>query len=248
MTEAGQKNVVNLLRCAWAGSQKYGALVWSGDINTTFRSLRNQFAAGLNMGLAGIPWWTTDIGGFHGGDPNDPDYREVFARWFEYGIFCPVFRLHGFRDPHIPPLSNHGGGKMLSGGPNEVWSYGEEVYGICKKYMFIRERLKPYIRGLMQATHERGTPVMRTLFYEFPDDSQCWDVTDQYMFGPDLLVAPIMEAGMTKRQVYLPAGTTWKDGWTGKTHHGGITITVDAPLDIIPLFVKEGSNLPILDD
>ena len=99
MTEVGQKQVINLLRCAWAGSQKYGALVWSGDIDTTFRSLRNQFAAGLNMGLAGIPWWTTDIGGFHGGNPDDPQYREVLVRWFEYGAFCPVFRLHGFRDP-----------------------------------------------------------------------------------------------------------------------------------------------------
>jgi alpha-D-xyloside xylohydrolase len=171
MTGAGQQNVINLLRCAWAGSQKYGALVWSGDIHTTFQSLRNQFAAGLNMGLAGIPWWTTDIGGFHGGNPDDPAYREVFARWFQYGAFCPVFRLHGCRDPHTPPLSDHGGGKMMSGAPNEVWSYGEEVYQICTKYMFLRERLKPYIKGLMEAAHQRGTPVIRTLFYEFPADS-----------------------------------------------------------------------------
>ena len=99
MSAAGQKNVINLLRCAWAGSQNYGALVWSGDIDTTFRSLRNQFAAGLNMGMAGIPWWTTDIGGFHGGNPDDPAYREVLVRWFQYGAFCPVFRLHGFREP-----------------------------------------------------------------------------------------------------------------------------------------------------
>ncbi len=197
MSAAGQENVINLLRCAWAGSQKYGALVWSGDIDTTFRSMRNQFAAGLNMGIAGIPWWTTDIGGFHGGNPDDPAYREVLARWFQWGAFCPVFRLHGFRDPHKAPLSNHGGGKMLSGAANEVWSYGDEVYAICTKYMSLRERMKPYITGLMQAAHEHGTPVMRTLFYEFPADAKSWDVSDEYMFGPDLLVAPVMDAGVT---------------------------------------------------
>jgi alpha-D-xyloside xylohydrolase len=248
MKEAGQENIINLLRCAWAGSQKYGALVWSGDITTTFRSLRNQFAAGLNMGLAGIPWWTTDIGGFHGGDPSDPAYREAFTRWFEYGVFCPVFRLHGFRDPHSMPLSTHGGGKMLSGGPNEVWSYGEEVYEICKKYMFVRERLKPYLKTLMQAAHENGTPVMRTLFYEFPGDCQCWDITDEYMFGPDLLVAPVMEASITKRQVYLPAGAQWKNVWSGEKYEGGQCITVAAPLEVIPLFLRDESNLQILVD
>ncbi len=246
MTAAGQKQVINLLRCAWAGSQKYGALVWSGDIHTTFRSLRNQFAAGLNMGLAGIPWWTTDIGGFHGGNPDDPAYREVLARWFQYGAFCPVFRLHGFRDPHRPPLSDHGGGKMLSGAPNEVWSYGEEVYQICQKYMWLRERLKPYITGLMQEAHDRGTPVMRTLFYEFPQDPHCWEVEDQYLFGRDLLVAPVMEAGVSKRSVYLPAGARWTNAWTGETLTGGQTLTVDAPLEVIPLFLRDGADLPIL--
>jgi alpha-D-xyloside xylohydrolase len=248
MTAAGQENVINLLRCAWAGSQKYGALVWSGDIDTTFRSMRNQFAAGLNMGLAGIPWWTTDIGGFHGGDPDDPAYREVFTRWFEYGAFCPVFRLHGFRDPHLPPLSDHGGGKMLSGAPNEVWSYGEEVYAVCTKFMLIRERLKPYIKQLMLAAHECGAPVMRTMFYEFPQDPHSWEVEDQYMFGPDVLVAPVMESGLTKRSVYLPVGTKWKNVWTGETQEGGQTIWVNAPLEIIPLFVRDGSKLPILSD
>ncbi len=245
MTAAGQEQVINLLRCAWAGSQKYGALVWSGDIHTTFRSLRSQFAAGLNMGLAGIPWWTTDIGGFHGGNPDDPDYREVFARWFEYGAFCPVFRLHGFRNPHTPPLSDHGGGRLLSGAPNEVWSYGEEVYQICQKYMEVRERLKPYITGLMQEAHERGTPVMRTLFYEFPLDAQCWEVEDQYMFGGSLLVAPVMEAGLVKRDVYLPAGARWTNAWTGEALAGGQTVSVDAPLSMIPLFLRDGAELPI---
>jgi alpha-D-xyloside xylohydrolase len=245
MTAAGQTQVINLLRCAWAGSQKYGALVWSGDIDTTFRSLRNQFAAGLNMGLAGIPWWTTDIGGFHGGNPDDPGYREVLARWFEYGAFCPVFRLHGFRHPHRSPMSDHGGGKMLSGAANEVWSYGEEVYQICQKYMWVRERLKPYITGLMREAHERGTPVMRTLFYEFPHDPRCWEVEDEYLLGHDLLVAPVMAAGVTERPVYLPAGTRWRNAWTGETLAGGQAIVAAAPLDVIPLYLRDGVELPI---
>lgn len=247
MTAEGQQQVINLLRCAWAGSQKYGALVWSGDIDTTFRTLRNQFAAGLNMGLAGIPWWTTDIGGFHGGNPDDPNYREVLARWFEYGTFCPVFRLHGFRSPRKPPLSDHGGGQMISGGPNEVWSYGEEVYQICSKYMFLRERLKPYIKTLMQEAHLHGAPIMRALFYEFPENAHCWDVDDEYLFGRDLLVAPVMEAGINRRPVYLPASAMWTDAWTGVEYQGGQTVTVDAPLDTIPLFLRDGAGLPIRD-
>jgi len=245
MAAEGQPRILNLLRCAWAGSQRYGALVWSGDIDTNFRSLRNQFTAGLNMGLAGIPWWTTDIGGFHGGNPDDPAYREVFARWFAYGAFCPVFRLHGFRDPVQMPLSDHGGGKMVSGGPNEVWSYGEEVYTICTRYLFLRERLKPYITRLMQEAHEKGTPVMRTLFYEFPGDPPCWEVSDEYLFGPNLLVAPVMEAGVRERAVYLPAGSRWKNAWTGEAHAGGTTVMAAAPLDTIPLFLRGDAELPI---
>ncbi len=245
MSEEGQENVLNLLRCAWAGSQKYGALVWSGDIHTTFRSLKNQFAAGLNMGMAGIPWWTTDIGGFHGGDPDSPAYREVLVRWFQYGTFCPVFRLHGFRDHHTKPMSDHGGGKMISGGPNEVWSYGEDAYGILTEYMFLRERIKPYVKTLMEAAHEKGTPVMRTMFYEFPEDAQSWEVEDQYMFGPDLLVAPVMEAGVTQRKVYLPAGTQWTNAWTGEVLAGGQTILADAPLAVIPLYLRGDAKLPI---
>lgn len=245
MSAAGQENVINLLRCAWAGSQKYGALVWSGDIDTTFRSMRNQFVAGLNMGIAGIPWWTTDIGGFHGGNPDDGAYREVLARWFQWGAFCPVFRLHGFRDPHKAPLSSHGGGKMLSGAANEVWSYGDEVYAICTKYMALRERMKPYITGVMAAAHEHGTPVMRTLFYEFPADAKSWDVSDEYLFGPDLLVAPVMDAGVTARPVYLPTGAQWTNAWTGEVLPGGQTVTVLAPLDTIPLFLRNGAALPI---
>ncbi|NLB90911.1 MAG: family 31 glucosidase, partial [Clostridiales bacterium] len=143
MEKQGQENIVNLLRCAWAGSQKYGALVWSGDIDSSFRSLRNQLVAGLNMGLAGIPWWTTDIGGFHGGNIHDKKFWECMVRWFQFGTFCPVMRLHGFREPFQEPLGTTGGGKQISGADNEVWSYGEENYEIFKKFMQTREKIRP---------------------------------------------------------------------------------------------------------
>ena len=237
MEAEGQKNIVNLLRCAWAGSQKYGALVWSGDIASSFESMRNQLAAGLNMGLAGIPWWTTDIGGFHGGDPNDPAFRELFVRWFEWGAFCPVMRLHGDREPRQPQVGTTGGATCRSGAANEVWSYGEEVYEICKKYINQREELRPYTRKLMEEAHEKGTPVMRTLFYEFPDDSKCWEIEDEYMYGPDILVAPVITAGSRKRDVYLPFGKRWVDRNTGIEYEGGKIVSIDAPLDIIPTFL-----------
>ena len=238
MTEAGQENVLNLLRCAWAGSQKYGALVWSGDIHSSFESMRNQFAAGLHMGIAGIPWWTTDIGGFHGGDPRDEDFREVFARWFQYGTFCPVMRLHGDREPHSAPMSTVGGGRMPSGGPNEIWSYGETVYEMCRKYIFLREKLKPYITEVMEKTHEKGSPVMRPMFYDFPEDEKAWEGMEQYMFGDKLLVAPVMEAGARKKTVYLPAGT-WYNVWTGEKLDGGRVVEADAPLTVIPVFTND---------
>ena len=242
MEKEGQKNIVNLLRCAWAGSQNYGALVWSGDIASSYESMRNQLAAGLNMGIAGIPWWTTDIGGFHGGNPDDPAFRELFARWFEWGTFCPVMRLHGDREPRQPQFGTTGGATCCSGGPNEVWSYGEEVYKICEKYMFLREKLRPYTRKLMEEAHQKGTPVMRTLFYMYPQDKKCWEIEDEYLYGPEILVAPILCAGQRSREVYLPEGETWIEYATGKKYEGGQTIEAVADLDTIPVFLKEGSN------
>ena len=239
LTQEGEESVINLLRCAWAGSQRYGALVWSGDIYSSFESMRAQVTAGLNMGIAGIPWWTTDIGGFIGGDPNDEAFRELFARWFAYGAFCPVMRLHGDRVPKKPQFGTTGGACCLSGADNEVWSYGPQIYEICKHYMNLRERMKPYIRTLMEEAHEKGTPVMRTLFYEFPEDKHSWDVEDAYLFGADMLVAPVTEAGAESREVYLPAGAKWTNAWTGEKYDGGQTITAAAPIDIIPVFFRD---------
>lgn len=245
MAAEGQQNIINLIRCAWAGSQRYGALVWSGDIHSSFRSLRNQLRAGLNMGIAGIPWWTTDIGGFHSGDIHDPDFHECIIRWFQYGAFCPVFRLHGDREPHTEPLGTSGGGKFGSGAANEVWSYGEKAFEIFKKYMLLRERLRPYITDLMKAAHEKGTPPMRPLFYDFPQDRTAWEVDDQYMFGPDILVAPILYEEIRSRKVYLPAGADWKNTVNGQRFNGGQWIDCDAPIEAIPIFLKNGSDLPV---
>lgn len=243
MSAEGQKNIVNLLRCAWAGSQKYGALVWSGDIASSFSSMRNQVAAGLNMGIAGIPWWTTDIGGFHGGNPDDPKFRELFVRWFEWGTFCPVMRLHGDREPRQPQYGITGGAHCCSGGPNEVWSYGEEVYEICRKYMELRESLRDYTRKAMEQAHEWGTPVMRPLFYMYPEDENCWEIEDQYMYGDDYLVAPVLEAGAVARKLYLPKGESWESLDTKECYSGGQWIEVDAPLSVIPAFKKMKGHL-----
>ena len=238
MEQSGQEQIVNLLRCAWAGSQKYGALVWSGDIASSFTSMRDQLAAGLNMGLAGIPWWTTDIGGFHGGNPDDPAFRELFVRWFEWGTYCSVMRLHGDREPRQPQVGTTGGATCLSGAANEVWSYGEEVYKICRKYIEIRESMRDYTRSLMKEAHEKGTPIMRTLFYEFPDDVRAWEMEDAYMYGNRFLVAPVFSPGIASREVYLPAGARWRNTTTGEEYEGGMTVTAPAPLSVIPVFER----------
>ncbi|RAL64336.1 hypothetical protein DID88_001812 [Monilinia fructigena] len=241
MEASGQKNIVNLLRCAWAGSQKYGALVWSGDIASSWSSFRNQLTAGLNMGIAGIPWWTTDIGGFHGGDPADPAFRELFVRWFQWGTFCPVMRLHGDREPKQPKVGEGGGSTCLSGAPNEVWSYGEEVYKICKKYMNLREKMRDYTRRLMTEASENGSPVMRPLFYEFPDDKKAWEIEEQYMFGPKYLVCPIFKAETKNIKVYLPMGSDW---WLNgheieKPWSGGQEIELACSIDTMPVFFRK---------
>ena len=246
---AGEKDVLSLVRCAWAGSQKYGVLTWSGDIYSSFRSMQEQLQAGLSMSMAGIPWWTSDIGGFLGGNIADKDFQELLLRWFAWGAFCPVFRMHGERSPWYEREQEFRNGvrQLTSGQDNEVWSFGEENYLILSKYLFIRERLRPYIRECMQAASETGAPVMRPLFYDFPEDKACWAVEDSYMFGPDLLVSPVMEAGADSRRIYLPAGTRWTDAYTKQVYEGGQWVTVPAPIDIIPVMVREGKEYQIYE-
>lgn len=245
LRDQGETEIVNLVRCAWAGSQRYGVLAWSGDIHSSFHALRNQIAAGLNMGLAGIPWWTTDIGGFQGGNVEDPAFQELLIRWFQWAVFCPVFRLHGYREPQIQPdhAWRDGIAQCNSGSPNEVWSYGEQNYQLMKQGLFLREKLRPYIGQLMEESHLHGDPVMRTLFYQYPKQDQSWQTEDQYMLGADLLVAPVLHAGQRERQVWLPAGETWIALDGGETYQGGQFITADAPLSAIPVFIRGGSAL-----
>ena len=237
MKAAGQENPVNLLRCAWAGSQRYGALVWSGDIMSDWKDFRRQVCAGLSMGVAGIPWWTTDIGGFHAGNPDDPGFRELLIRWFQWGCYCPVMRLHGDRQPSEPVYRSDGTRALNSGSDNEVWSFGDEAYPILVKYMNRREELRDYIRELMKQAHEEGTPLLRAMWYEFTEDENCNDLKDQYMFGNRFLVAPVLEPGARERQVYFPAGS-WRNVDTGEILQGGETRLAAAPLDVIPVFER----------
>lgn len=238
-----KKDIVNLERCAWFGSQKLGIVIWSGDVQSTWESFRDQIAAGLNMGIAGIPWWTTDIGGFMYGNPKDPAFIQLLERWAEFAVFCPVFRMHGDRDPHdIPPLcenkeQDYGGGYLYTGQPNEFWSYGPETQKVLEKCLKLRLSLKDYIASVMKEAHTNGSPVMRTMFYEFPKDKECWNITDQYMFGSEYLVAPIVHADEFTREVYLPEGK-WTDINDGKKYVGGKRVTVNAPVDCIPVFKK----------
>lgn len=237
MATAGQEPTVLLCRSAWAGAQRYGAAVWSGDIPATWQSLTQQVRAGLNIAISGIPWWTTDIGGFHGGDARDPAYRELMVRWFQYGVFCPLFRLHGDREPRTPT------GYSQTGGPNEVWSFGDEAYEIIAATLHLRERLRPYIHEQMRRASADGLPPMRPLFVDFPDDPACWTVEDQFLFGPDILVAPVTSPGATSRDVHLPAGRRWVDVRTRESHDGGVSLRCDAPITSIPVFVAEGASV-----
>jgi alpha-D-xyloside xylohydrolase len=235
---ANQEEIVSLVRSAWAGSQKYGSLVWSGDIDSSFRSFRYQYQIGLNIGMAGIPWWTCDIGGFHGGSKDDPDFKELLIRWFEFSTFSPIMRMHGNREPHEKPVSTVGGGKEGSGAGNEIWSFGEDVYKILKKYVDLRERLKPYLDKCMTEAHTKGYPVMRSLFFNFPNDKNAWHINDEHMLGDKYLIAPIFCKGARARKVYLPAGARWKNINTGAVRSGGILISCNAPIDQIPVFKR----------
>lgn len=243
----GETEVLSLVRCTWAGSQKYGALTWSGDIHSSFRAMREQLQAGLNMSVAGIPWWTSDIGGFLGGDISDPKFRELLVRWFEWGAFCPVFRMHGERSPWHEREEEfiNGVRQLTSGQDNEVWSFGEDNFEILKKYLFLRERLRPYIRECMDEASLSGMPVMRPLFFDFYKDKTAWEIEDEYMFGPDILVAPVMEENTSERKVYLPEGAIWTDANTKKAYSGGQNVTVPAPLDIIPVFIRDNKKIDI---
>lgn len=243
----GIKNVsddpyICLTRCAWLGSQRLGICLWTGDVGSNFEWLRKQVTTGLNVALSGIPYWTTDIGGFFDGNIEDPVFRELIVRWFQFAVFCPIFRLHGNRMPYIPRLHF-----VHSGGPNEIWSFGDEAYEIIRELLFMRERIRPYIREQCRLTTMRGTPIMRPLLYDFPEDLNVYTISDQYMFGSDIMVAPILEQGARSRYVYLPEGAAWKDTVSGRIYKGGIGIEYDAPISIIPVFLRDEANIPVYE-
>lgn len=250
MRAQGQEEIVNLVRCAWAGSQRYGALVWSGDVHSSFRSMRDQLAAGLSMSMAGIPWWDCDLGGFLGGDNESELFRELLARWFAWGAFMPVMRMHGNRLPMLPPEQEFRDGvrQLGTGNDNEVWSFGEETQRILERFILIREKLRPYTRQLMREAHESGAPLMRPLFYEFPLDQRAWEIETAYMYGPQLLVAPVLEPGVRVRSVYLPSGAMWTEDVTGRCYEGGQTVEAQAPINVIPVFRRDASVIRIYEE
>ncbi len=225
-----QQRVFILTRSAFLGQQRNSAISWSGDIAPTFDALRRQIPAGLNFSMSGLPYWTTDIGGFQGGNPDDPAYQEIYVRWFQYGTFCPIFRTHGARKA------------------NELWSYGPRAQAILTSYDKLRYRLLPYIYSLAWKTTSEGYTPMRALVMDFPADHNALNIPDEFLFGPAILVSPITNAGATSRSVYLPAGRTWYDFWTGAAHNGGQAIIAAAPLETMPLFVRAGSILPMGPD
>lgn len=238
MKKEGKDDVVTLSRSAYLGAQKYGIVVWSGDIESTFESLTEQVKSGLNMSMCGIPWWNTDIGGFYGGDIHSDYFKELIVRWFQYGVFCPIMRLHGSRlgadrtRDIIEP----------TGGDNELWSFGEENYQALKSLVELRNRLIPYIKKHMDLASEYGTPVMRPLFYDFPKDEVCYQTGDEYLFGDDILFAPITTQGQISRKVYLPEGK-WILTKDKKMYEGGGWYEIEAELYEYIAFVKEGTEV-----
>ena len=238
MKEMGRDDIITLSRAAYTGAQKFGTLVWSGDIRSTFESLTEQIKSGLNMAMCGLPWWNTDIGGFYDGNIRSDYFRELIVRWFQYGVFCPVMRLHGSRDGHDRSRNI----KEPSGGDNEIWSFGEKNLPVLADLIRLRYRLVPYISKHMKAASEHGIPVMRPMFFDYPEDPVCWTTGDQYLFGDDILFAPISVRGQTERKVYLPEGS-WTLTKDMTARQGGQWITVHAEVSEFIAFVKTGAEV-----
>ena len=224
------KRLFTLSRSAFTGQQRNASACWSGDIGCTWLDLRNQFSAGLNFCMSGIPYWTTDIGGYASSpSPNWalPENRELFIRWFEYGTFCPVYRIHGVDDKSL--MSSY-------------WDAATRQ--ILRNYDRLRYRLMPYIYSLAWMVTSENYTIMRHLIMDYRTDSHVKNIDSQFMFGPYMMINPVYSEGATKKSVYLPAGD-WYDFWTGSKISGGQTITADAPLDTMPIFIKAGSIIPM---
>jgi alpha-D-xyloside xylohydrolase len=230
-SSSDKKRVFILSRSAFTGDQRYGVTVWSGDVNSDFLTFRRQIPAGLNFALSGIPYWTTDIGGFVSGDPDDPAYRELFVRWFQYGTFNPILRVHGTRKTD----------------QNELWSYGPDAQKILMSFDRLRYRMLPYIYSLAWKTTSEAYTPMRPLVMDFRSDARAQNIGDQFMYGPALLVNPVTEPAATTRRLYLPE-TKWYDFWSGSPVVGGRTVDAAAPIERLPVYVRAGSILPLGPD
>jgi len=236
--ETSAKRVFILTRSAYAGQQRNAAVTWSGDIQGKWPVFAKQIPAGINFSMSGIPYWNTDTGGFFAPGPQDPKYAELFTRWFQFSAFCPMFRVHGNAtyDPIEPTQKDHPG--------KEMWQFPQSTENILISYDKLRYHLLPYIYSVSwMVTHENST-MMRGLVMDFHNDPKVYDIPDQYLFGPALMVNPVTQQGALSRGVYLPAGTKWTDFWTGETTTGGQAIQAAAPIDRIPLYVRAGSIIP----
>ena len=221
-----EKRVLILARSAYPGQQRNAVITWSGDIHGDWPTYARQIPAGLNFCATGTPYWNTDIGGFFGGDPADPAYAELFTRWFQFSTFNPMFRIHG------------------TGKGKEVWKFDQATQKILIDFDQLRYRLLPYIYSVSWMVTDDDYTMMRPLVMDYREDPKVYDIADQFMFGPNIMVCPVIEAGATSRQVYLPKGNDWYDFWTGKQYAGGQTISVHAPIQKLPLFVPAGAIIP----
>jgi alpha-D-xyloside xylohydrolase len=241
LKEVGEEEIISLTRAAYPGSQRYGAVVWNGDIPSTFEALKVSVKSGLSMAMSGIPWWNSDIGGFLFGDIDSDYFRELIVRWFQFGLFCPVMRLHGARLKNKDYKPRNPGIIEPSGGNNEIWCFGEENYPVLKKIIELRERMKPYTKKYMDIASKTGKPIMRPMFFDYYEDEICYTLDDQYMYGDDILFAPIVNQGEEQRKVYLPEGK-WVNVFERKTYQGGQFVDCHAKLHEFIAFVKEGSE------
>ncbi len=233
----GREDIITLTRCGYFGSQKYASLVWSGDIPSTFSSLSHQVKAAQNMAMCGIPWWNTDIGGFYGADIESEDFRELVIRWFQFGLFSPVMRLHGSRCRHHEPTP---GLLEPSGDPNEIWSFGEENFEIIRNILALREKLRPYIQKQFDTASKKGYPIIRPMFFHYPEDEICYTLESQYFFGDDIIFAPIVNKGQTEKEVYIPEGE-WVLTKNGKIYSKG-WYTVKAEINEFIALIRKGTE------
>ena len=247
------KRVFILTRSAFAGQQRYGANTWSGDVTASWNALRNQISAGLNFSLCGIPYWNSDIGGFFLSrfrkKLEDPEYRELYVRWLQFGTFCPMMRSHG------------------ADAPREIYQFGkkgDKAYDAIEKYINLRYRLLPYIYSTAWDVTANHSSMMRAMVMDFAGDKNALDINDQFLFGKSIMVSPVTNAMYIKpvangrdttyaedftaaktKETYLPAGTDWYDFWTGEKLAGGKKVTKETPFDIIPLYVRAGAIIPV---